>query len=66
VYPGVRPSRADPGARQPDRLLALGLAVAPLPPRRDVDQFDDALAVARQAPHTAFAAALAAMAVGAS
>jgi rSAM/selenodomain-associated transferase 1 len=66
VFRGVRTSRPDTGARQLDRLRALGLDVASLPPRRDVDRFGDALAVARQAPHTAFATALAAMAVGAS
>jgi rSAM/selenodomain-associated transferase 1 len=66
VFRGVRTSRADTGARQLERLLALGLDVAPLPRRRDLDRFDDAVAVARQAPDSAFAATLAAIAVGAS
>lgn len=40
------------------RLRALGLRVERLPVLRDVDTFDDALAVAAQAPHTRFAAAI--------
>jgi rSAM/selenodomain-associated transferase 1 len=42
------------------RLKLLGLTVAELPPLRDIDTIDDARAVAIQAPHTAFAKALAA------
>jgi glycosyltransferase A (GT-A) superfamily protein (DUF2064 family) len=64
VFWGIRTSRADTGARQLGRLRALGLDVALLPLRRDVDHFDDAVAVARQAPHTRFAAVLAGMTLG--
>jgi glycosyltransferase A (GT-A) superfamily protein (DUF2064 family) len=66
VFHGVRTSRADTGARQLDRLLALGLVVAARAPRRPGAPVDDGRGGARQGPHTAFAAALAAMAVGAS
>jgi glycosyltransferase A (GT-A) superfamily protein (DUF2064 family) len=61
VFLGVPTSRTDTGRRQLDRLRDLGLDVAPLPVRRDVDTFDDAVAVAAGAPTTRFAAALAAM-----
>jgi uncharacterized protein len=44
------------GAVQRARLLAAGLRVADLPQLRDVDTAADAVAVARQAPRTRFAA----------
>jgi rSAM/selenodomain-associated transferase 1 len=46
------------GERQRARLRALGIGFAELPALRDVDTFDDALAVAAVAPSTRFAAAL--------
>lgn len=55
---GVPTSLADTGARQLHRLEAAGLAVEHLPVLRDVDEVDDAVAVARQAPGTRFAAVL--------
>jgi glycosyltransferase A (GT-A) superfamily protein (DUF2064 family) len=61
---GVPTSRDDTGARQRDRLLAAGLSVVDLPVLRDVDTVGDAHAVASQAPHGRFAAALAAELVG--
>ena len=59
VFTGVATSRADTGARQLDRLRGLGLATALLPTVRDVDRPADALAVARLAPRSRFAAVLA-------
>ena len=53
---GVPTSRPDTGARQRDRLLAAGHAVADLPVLRDVDTAADAAAVAALAPQTRFAA----------
>ena len=53
---GVPMSTADTGAVQRARLHAAGLRVADLPPLRDVDTAADAVAVARQAPLTRFAA----------
>lgn len=50
--------RPDTGAAQLERLRQLGLTVRALPRRRDVDDFDDALAVAAEAPATRFAAAV--------
>lgn len=58
VFLGVRMSTASTCAEQRSRLGALGLAVAELPVLRDVDVFEDALAVAAQAPGTRFAAAV--------
>jgi hypothetical protein len=55
AFAGVPMSRADTGAAQLRRLKALGLRVAGLPVRRDVDTVADARAVAREFPHTAFA-----------
>ena len=55
---GVPTSRPDTGARQLDRLHDLGLAVAALPVRVDVDTWPDALAVATTHPGTRFAAAV--------
>jgi len=53
---GVPMSTATTGAIQRARLVAAGLRVLDLPPLRDVDTAADALAVARQAPRTRFAA----------
>jgi uncharacterized protein len=53
---GVPMSTASTGAIQRRRLLAAGLRVADLPELRDVDTAADAVAVARQAPKSRFAA----------
>jgi uncharacterized protein len=53
---GVPMSALDTGAVQRARLLTAGLRVADLPVLRDVDTAADAVAVARQAPLTRFAA----------
>jgi glycosyltransferase A (GT-A) superfamily protein (DUF2064 family) len=53
---GVPMSTACTGAIQRARLLAAGLRVADLPQLRDVDTAADAVAVARQAPLSRFAA----------
>jgi uncharacterized protein len=53
---GVPMSTADTGAVQRARLQAAGLHVAELPRLRDVDTAADAVAVARQAPRSRFAA----------
>jgi glycosyltransferase A (GT-A) superfamily protein (DUF2064 family) len=53
---GVPMSTPATGAIQRARLLAAGLRVADLPRLRDVDTAADAVAVARQAPQTRFAA----------
>lgn len=58
VFLGVPMSTSRTGAAQHDRLRALGLRVAQLPQARDVDDFDDALAVARTASAGMFAATL--------
>jgi hypothetical protein len=61
AFAGVPMSRADTGARQHERLTALGLRTVPLPVRTDVDTWDDAVAVAAGAPEGRFAAAVDAM-----
>jgi hypothetical protein len=53
---GVPMSTTVTGTVQRARLLAAGLRVADLPQLRDVDTAADAVAVARQAPRTRFAA----------
>jgi uncharacterized protein len=53
---GVPMSTPDTGAIQRARLLAAGLRVTDLPRLRDVDTAADAVAVARQAPRSRFAA----------
>lgn len=55
VFLGVPMSVAGTHAAQLDRLAGLGLRTASLPVLRDVDTFDDALAVAAHAPGTRFA-----------
>jgi glycosyltransferase A (GT-A) superfamily protein (DUF2064 family) len=51
-------STSHTGAAQRARLRSLGHRVALLPRLRDVDEFDDAIAVARTAPGGTFAATL--------
>jgi glycosyltransferase A (GT-A) superfamily protein (DUF2064 family) len=53
---GVPMSTTSTGAIQRARLAAAGLRVADLPQLRDVDTAADAVAVARQAPQSRFAA----------
>jgi len=53
---GVPMSTATTGAIQRARLVAAGLRVLDLPQLRDVDTAADAVAVARQAPRSRFAA----------
>lgn len=55
---GVPMSTATTGVAQRQRLVAGGLAVVDLPALRDVDDWDDVLAVAAQVPRTRFAAAV--------
>jgi uncharacterized protein len=52
VFAGVPMSTAVTGARQRQRLHALGLTVHRAAERRDIDRFADLLAVARTAPTT--------------
>lgn len=59
VFHGVPMSTARTGRAQLERLRSLALDVAVLRRLRDVDVFDDALAVAREAPASRFATALA-------
>lgn len=59
VFDGVPMSATRTGAVQRARLHALGLSPVALPVLRDVDRIADALAVARQAPATRFARAVA-------
>ncbi len=59
VFTGVPMSEHFTGAVQRARLAMLGLATTVLRPLLDVDTFADALAVAREAPRTRFAAELA-------
>lgn len=58
VFADVPMSQPDTGARQRDRLGQLGLVVGALPAQRDVDDFDDVLAVAAMAAGTRFAVAV--------
>ncbi len=58
VFDGVPMSTAQTGAAQQARLSELGLRTARLGTLRDVDTFDDAVAVAALAPWTRFAAML--------
>ena len=58
---GVPMSTSGTGAAQLDRLATLGLVTAHLPELRDVDVFEDALAVAAAAPATRFARAVCAL-----
>lgn len=65
VFLGVPMSTSGTDAAQRARLRELALEVADLPVLRDVDVFDDALAVAGDAPGTRFAATLRRMDVSA-
>jgi uncharacterized protein len=58
VFLGVPMSTPHTGDAQRARLHELRLRTAALPTLRDVDDFDDALAVARTAPASRFAATL--------
>jgi len=58
VFEGVPMSSPRAGEAQLARLRDLGLTTALVPRLRDVDDFDDAVAVARLAPGTRFASAL--------
>jgi glycosyltransferase A (GT-A) superfamily protein (DUF2064 family) len=58
VFLGVPMSTAHTGAAQLARLHQLGLRTRALPTLQDVDDFDDAIAVSRAAPHGRFAATL--------
>jgi rSAM/selenodomain-associated transferase 1 len=58
VFIGVPMSAATTGRAQRLRLRALGLRVVELPTLRDVDRFEDAVAVAAAIPGSRFAAAL--------
>ena len=60
-FDGVEPSRSDTGRNQLRRLRELGHEPAMLRPIRDVDRWDDALAVAAEAPTGRFARAVAAV-----
>jgi uncharacterized protein len=62
AFLGVPMSTPQTGARQRERLHALGLRTQLLPTVRDVDTITDALAVAATAPGTRFEAAVAALA----
>lgn len=64
VFLGVPMSDAATGAAQWERLTELGLRTKVLPPLRDVDRFEDALAAAQSAPGTRFAAGLRALEEG--
>ncbi len=59
VFLGVPMSRAGTGAAQRARLRALGLRIHEQAELRDVDTITDARLVARQAPASRFARALA-------
>ena len=52
VFDGVPMSTADTGAAQLERLRGLGLTTLMLEPLRDIDTFDDVLAVAAAHPGT--------------
>jgi uncharacterized protein len=58
VFLGVPMSTPYTGAAQLTRMHRLGLRTRALPRLRDVDDFHDAIAVARQAPRGRFAATL--------
>jgi glycosyltransferase A (GT-A) superfamily protein (DUF2064 family) len=66
AFRGIPMSRPDTGQRQLARLRRLGLRPALLAVERDVDTWADALAVAAQAPGSAFAAAVRSTLVAAS
>jgi len=65
AFLGIEMSTADTGRVQRERLTMLGLVTRDLPILRDVDHFEDALAVAERAPGSRFASAVAALAIAA-
>jgi rSAM/selenodomain-associated transferase 1 len=65
LFLGVPMSTSGTGAAQLAQLRSFDLDVGQLSRLRDVDTFDDATAVAAQAPGTRFAAALASLTAGA-
>lgn len=66
VFLDIPTSRSDTGPRQLRRLAAAGRRTALLPALRDIDTHADAVAVARLAPATRFARALADLSIGAA
>ncbi len=58
VFRGVPMSSERTYAAQLERLVDLGYRTTVLPPMRDADRFDDAIAVAAAAPATRFASAV--------
>ena len=58
AFDGVPMSSPETATRQRARLEELGLRVSELPVLRDIDTYDDAVAVAAAAPWTRFAATL--------
>lgn len=62
LFDGIPAGAVDAGQHQLGRLRDVGLDPALLAERRDVDTWDDAVAVARLAPSTRFAAAVATIA----
>jgi rSAM/selenodomain-associated transferase 1 len=58
AFAGVPMSRPDTGRRQRERLERLGLKVQLLEPMRDLDTWDDALALVSQIPASRTAAAV--------
>lgn len=58
LFAGIPMSTGVTGALQYERLRGLCPVVTVLPALRDVDHFDDAVAVAAAAPHTRFAGVL--------
>ncbi len=64
VFAGVPMSAENTGAVQRARLFELDLDPRVLPPLRDVDHFEDAIAVAALAPGSRFAAAVTRVRVG--
>jgi len=64
VFSGIPMSQEHTAAAQRARLADLRLSVASLPVLRDVDHFDDALAVAARVPGSRFAGAVGDVAAG--
>jgi hypothetical protein len=60
LFHGIPMSEPTTYRAQRARLKLLGLTISEQPPLRDIDTIEDARAVATEAPHTAFARALAA------
>lgn len=62
AFDGIPTSQADTGRRQRERLDEMGLRTTMLPSQRDVDTWEDAMAVAREHPSTRFGQLVAALA----